>query len=280
MSDASPNSVRRSSYAAGFLALFVAGLSGLVLLFWLAGPFAATAAGLIFGASVCLAFLRRIDSPTSRDPSTGLPDRDGALASLATILGRSASGQHEAAVIFLRFDTGHAVLDAEERRQLTLVAAMRMAQRLRKNDQIVHLGDGRLAAILGPSLGLTGKSAEGILGRIAGMFDDPLNIGGRSIEVTASVGACLQHDAPETDARSWLRAAESAAEMAAREGRPRLFPSGATSIDCLFDPTIDIDGFASDAESPGSIEEEARWRQPAMPQDGAKAREARRPRSA
>jgi GGDEF domain-containing protein len=254
------DSAGHTSYALGLTALFAAGVAALAGLAWLAGPVVAAAAGIVFAASVCLAFLRRGDSQTSRDPNTGLPDRDGALGALAAILGRSGSGQHEAAVIVVALDTGDAVLSPEDRRAMTFVAAMRMAQRLRKGDQIVHVGETSLAAILGPSLGLTARATEGILGRIERMFRDPLRLNGQSLAVTASVGACLQHDAPGADASSWLEAAEEAARMAARDGLPRLFPSGATSIDCLYDPALEAEVFAADADAGGPRDEEARWR--------------------
>jgi GGDEF domain-containing protein len=269
------DSAGRASFALGLTVLAAAGLATLALLTWLTGPIVGAAAGIVFAASVCLAFLRRGDNPTSRDPSTGLPDRDGALAALATILRRSGSGQHEAAVIVVALDTGDAALDAEDRRAMTLVAAVRMAQRLRKGDQIVHLGETSLAAILGPSFGLTAQATEGVLVRIERMFGDPLRIAGHSLEVDAAVGACLQHDAPGADASSWLEAAEEAARMAARDGRPRLFPSGATSIDCLYEPSLEAEVFAADPHATGPRAEEARWRAAEADGSGA-AREGSR----
>jgi hypothetical protein len=63
------------------------------------------------------------------------------------------------------------------------------------------------------------------------MFREPVRVGSRTVPVRVSLGACLQHDAPRADAPSWIEAAELAAELAAEEGEPRLFPSGATRVD-------------------------------------------------
>jgi GGDEF domain-containing protein len=117
-------------------------------------------------------------------------------------------------------------------RQATIfMATARLAEGLRRGDQIIRTGENSLAAILGPSRGLTARAAEGILARIDGMFREPIRVGSRSIPVRVSLGACLQHDAPKADAASWIEAAELASQLAAEDGDPRLFPSGATKVD-------------------------------------------------
>jgi hypothetical protein len=221
----------RRSRQVGVVVILLAASPTILLLNFLAGAWMSALAAVMLAVALGLTLLTsRFDEIGSRDPITGLPDREAALARLDGILGETVSGSRQALVVVVSLAAPDEPLDEGEWRQLTLLGAVRMAQRLRRGDQIVRISDSSLAAILSPSLGITAQAAEGIIGRIACGFAEPLRIGARPVSPVISVGACLQHDAPAADAQSWLEAAECAAEMATTTDEPRLFPSGTTSI--------------------------------------------------
>lgn len=233
MADETEIPTRRVSNATGILIL-TAAIPPLGLgLHVLVGPIVALAVcGVYILALGLTVFVERGDNTPSRDPSTGLPDRDAALARLESIFAQNLAGGSQAAVFVITMKgPGDEEIPATDRQPTTVMAVARLAQGLRRGDQIIRIGEGSLAAILGPSRGLTSPAAESILNRIHWMFREPMRIGSRILPVRVSLGACLQHDAPRADAASWIEAAELAAELAAEAGEPRLFPSGATKVD-------------------------------------------------
>lgn len=196
----------------------------------LAGPMIAVAVCVIYLAALGLTVRAERGGETpSRDPGTGLPDRDAAISRLDRIFEQRLAGSSQAGVFVIALEPHQG--GAPEGHPLAFIAIARLAQGLRRGDQIIRIGENSLAAILGPSRGLTARAAEGILERIDGMFREPLRVGPKTVPLRVSLGACLQHDAPRADARSWLEAAELAAQVAAEDGEPRLFPSGATRVD-------------------------------------------------
>jgi GGDEF domain-containing protein len=225
--------IPRKSSAMGILILLAAipplGLG----LHSLAGPLVAAAVCGVYAVALGLTVLAERPGETiPRDPSTGLPNRNAALQRLEGIFAQKLAGSSQAGVFVISIDVPTEDESAKTDFQTTVVVATaRLALGLRRGDQIIRIGDHSIAAILGPSRGLTARAAESILDRIDGMFSDPIRVGPRLVPVRVSLGACLQHDAPRADAASWIEAAELAAELAAEEGEPRLFPSGATRVD-------------------------------------------------
>lgn len=232
MSEDTEIQIPRVSNAKGILILAAAIPPLAVALHSLAGPLVAGAVCGVYAAALGLTyFAERDDEVPSRDPGTGLPDRAAALARLTSIFNQRLAGSSQAAVFVIRMADRPGDPQGPDCQQVALMATARLAQGLRRGDQIIRIGERSLAAILAPSRGLTTRAAQNILDRIDGMFVEPLRIGSHVITPCVSLGACLQHDAPKADAASWLEAAEMAALIAAEDGEPRLFPSGATRVD-------------------------------------------------
>jgi GGDEF domain-containing protein len=220
----------RVSNTPGVLILAAALPALAVALHAVAGPLVAAVVCSVYAAALALTMRAERDGDTpSRDALTGLPDRAAALDRLEKIFGQRLAGSSQAAVFVISIDASD--IRQTDSQSVIFMATVRLAQGLRRGDQIIRIGDHALAAVLGPSRGLTEPAAESILDRINGMFREPMVAGSHVIAVRVSVGACLQHDAPRADAPSWLEAAELAATLAAEDGEPRLFPSGATKVD-------------------------------------------------
>jgi GGDEF domain-containing protein len=246
--------IPRISNAAGIL-LLAAAIPPLALaLHALAGWAVALAACSVYALALGLTALAEHKQETlTRDPSTGLPDRQAAISRLEAIFSQRLAGGSQAAVFVISIDVAPGgEIAATDRHPVTVNATARLAQGLRRGDQIIRIGERSLAAILGPSRGLTAPAAENILDRIDRMFREPVRIGTRVLPVRVSLGACLQHDAPRADAVSWIEAAELAAELAAECSTPRLFPSGATKVDRSAWDDLD--------DTPTEGAADARWR--------------------
>ena len=232
MTDDTDIPIPRASNVGGILILLGALPPLALALHALAGATVAAAVCGVYAAALALTVRAERGSETpSRDPLTGLPDRAAAIGRLESIVEQRLAGSSQAAVFVVSIAEPQADPAAADRHPVVYVAIAHLAQGLRRGDQIIRIGENSLAAILGPSRGLTARAAEGILERIDGLFREPLRVGPRTVSLRASLGVCLQHDAPRADAQSWLKAAELAAMVAAEDGEPRLFPSGATKVD-------------------------------------------------
>lgn len=232
------------------LAAAILSLTGLIGL--MGGPAAAVAVGAPLLAALCLTLWVERRGDPSRDAATGLPDRGAAIACLDEILKQRLAWSSQAVVIVISLESGEESGTPLSEEALVFHAAARLGRGLRKGDQIVRVSRTALGAILGPSRGLTAQAAESILGRVEGMFREPVRLGRDTVTPRVALGACLQHDAPHADATSWLQAAELAAEIAREVSAPQLFPSGAVAVDraaWLASPPLDP-----------SDEEQALWR--------------------
>ena len=240
----------RPSHATGILLLVAALVLVALTLCLLAGPVVALAASSPLAAALVLTLAgRRQDQLSSRDAETGLPDRAAALLRLEEITTQSATAKRQAAVVIAALSET-AFATAEDRRSTLLLAALRMAQRLRKGDQILRVGTSSLAVILGPSRGLNARSARDILDRLDGVLREPFRLGDRTLDVESALGACLQHDAPAGEARAWLEAAEDAAGIAATKREPHVYWLARTSAGAArWQETATEDTVANEARS-------------------------------
>ena len=187
-----------------------------------AGQIGAVAFGAVYAAALALSICaRRREETTTRDEDTGLPDRASALASLVRLLANPATPRRQAAVIIVEFAAGEERPHADVAAERLFRAAHRLAQGLRKGDQIARVGPTRLAALLETTRNLDAVALESVLARIATAFEKPLRPDEAPPQV--AIGGCLQCDAPEPLAVSWLDAAEIAAHRAAATGLPCAF---------------------------------------------------------
>ena len=208
----------------GIVILVLTMLPVALALHLIVGPLLALAALGLFGASLVLTLIAQhnADDAGSQDPETGLPDRAAALRRLGELAAHRGTPRRQAAVIVVSLARA-SFADAEERRATLLLAALRMARRLRKGDQIVRIGPAALAAILVPSRGLNARSVREILDRIDGLLREPFRLGAKELQAEADLGACLQNDAPASEASAWLEAAEAAVEIARSAGEPHVY---------------------------------------------------------
>lgn len=227
----------RPSNTKGIIVLVLAVLPVVLTLHLIVGPLLALATLGLFVAALILTMIAQRDGDTgTQDPETGLPDREAALRRLGDLAAHPGTPRRQAAVIVVSLARA-SFANAEERRSTVLLAALRMARRLRKGDQIVRVGPAALAAILVPSRGLNARSAREILDRIDGLLREPFRLGDRELRVEADIGACLQTDAPAADARAWLEAAEEAAEISRTTGEPHVYWIALTSAEAATWPS-------------------------------------------
>lgn len=212
----------------GIIVVVVATVPVLWLLYALFGAMPTwLASTLVAMALVMTIVAQRNHDDVSTDPETGLPDRGAALERLSGLMDRTANPNRQAAVIVIRLEQ---VVNATDRRQITLTAALRLSEVLREGDQIIHLADNTLAAILGLSRGLDRDSIQGVMHRLEDVLSQSIRIDIAEFNPRITIGACGQCDAPAGDARSWLDAAEMAAEAAMNAGTPVLFVPGNPQI--------------------------------------------------
>ncbi|RMF40738.1 MAG: EAL domain-containing protein [Planctomycetota bacterium] len=162
------------------------------------------------------------------DPLTHLPNRASFLDALQKcVVKRQFASRSESAVLFIDLDNfklindtlGHGAGD-----QLLAELAKRIRSHIRSNDMVFSVG-GSLPARLGgdefailiDDLNHTSHADE-IAQRLQTALQDPIEIGGRKLFVSASIGIALI-DSETTDAMDVLRRADTAMYAAKRAGK-------------------------------------------------------------
>ncbi|WP_432978271.1 diguanylate cyclase domain-containing protein [Dactylosporangium sp. CA-233914] len=156
----------------------------------------------------------------SRDPLTGLANRDALAAPLAAAIRRAHAGQARSALLFcdlddfkvvndtLGHDAGDAVLVAVAERLRALVRPGDTVARLGGDEFVVLAGDGPDAAGAA-SGGLDVAAVAALVDRIESAVSSPVVHDGHVIRVQVSVGAAVIDDTAQ-DAVAVLRAADRA----------------------------------------------------------------------
>lgn len=212
----------------GIVVIIIATIPVLWLFYAMFGPLPAWAVGALVVLALGMTIIAQRNQDTlSTDPETGLPDREAAIDRLIGLMDRAANPNRQAAIIVIQFE-GKASLS--DRRQVILAAAVRLSQVLRQGDQIVHIADNRLAAILGHSRGLDRDAIQSVMQRLEAVLNQPIQIDIASFAPKITIGGCGQCDAPASDAWSWLDAAEMAAEAAGNARTAVLFVPGNPQI--------------------------------------------------
>jgi diguanylate cyclase (GGDEF)-like protein/PAS domain S-box-containing protein len=162
----------------------------------------------------------RLRHEASHDKLTGFPNRSAFMQQTAEALEETDS-EGGCAVLFIDFDRfklindslGHLAGD-----QFLRAAAKRLAQSLRPNDLVARLGGDEFGILL---RGVYSRgTATYVADRIQGLLQEPFEIGGRRLFVSASVGIALG-DETYSHPEDLLRDADIAMYRAKDAGRAR-----------------------------------------------------------
>lgn len=171
-------------------------------------------------ASLALTDARMVEQvrDATHDPLTGLPNRGLFLEKTSATTARTRAGDVDPAVLLIELDRlgvvnetlGHEVGDA----LLCAVAAL-LRECVRASDTVARVGGGDFAILLND---VSARSnPEEVAERIFAAFESPIDLDGRQIAVTASIGIASGRG----DAHEMLRHADVAMYRARREGKSR-----------------------------------------------------------
>ena len=139
------------------------------------------------------AFEQKLLEQATHDQLTELPNRFLAFDRLQQLLQFAERHHRQIAVIYIDLDNfktvndslGHTVGD-----QLLIQVARQIKNQLRGGDTLARLGGDEFVALIA-ELHDTGNDLEMIITRLQGALQNPLQIGGREISVSASLGIAL-----------------------------------------------------------------------------------------
>jgi diguanylate cyclase (GGDEF)-like protein/PAS domain S-box-containing protein len=166
---------------------------------------------------------QRLCHQANHDSLTGLPNRQLFERRLAQALEVGDRTGTDTSVLYLDLDDfktvndslGHHVGDA-----MLQMAAERLQHAVRSTDTLSRLGGDEFAVVLP---GVARTEALGAAQRLVTALADPLNLGGRIVRTTASIGvASRAAGMTEMTGRELLAAADTAMYEAKRAGRNRL----------------------------------------------------------
>jgi diguanylate cyclase (GGDEF)-like protein/PAS domain S-box-containing protein len=156
------------------------------------------------------------------DPLTGLPNRGLLIDRLAQALARRRRGGSALAVFFLDVDRfklvndglGHGAGD-----ELLKAVASRLRGVVRPSDTVARFGGDEFVVVCEEAT--DEATALSLAGRICEAVGDNVEVGGRRMQVSVSVGIVLA-DAERTDPEAVLRDADAAMYRAKERGRARV----------------------------------------------------------
>ncbi len=156
------------------------------------------------------------------DDLTGLPNRLLLTDRLSHAIARARRSDEMLAVVYLDLDGfkpindnyGHEVGD-----RVLVVVAHRLSESLRASDTVARIGGDEFVALLA-GLSDIGE-CEFTAHRLLETISRPIELGGRSMQVTASIGICLYPNDAQDDADILLRCADQAMYLAKNAGRNR-----------------------------------------------------------
>jgi len=156
------------------------------------------------------------------DGLTNLPNRMLLADRLAQGMAQAHRNAQQLVVVYLDLDGFKAVNDLhghDAGDQLLIAVASRMRQALREGDTLARLGGDEFVAVLP---GLTSIAASvPMLNRLLAAAAQPMQVGERLLQVSASLGVTFYPQAEEVDADLLLRQADQAMYQAKQAGKNR-----------------------------------------------------------
>jgi diguanylate cyclase (GGDEF)-like protein len=156
-----------------------------------------------------------------RDSMTGLLLRHGFELMLEDVFAATQGGDLKSACFAIEVDDLQELQirhGPEATDELLQSLADRLTSVLRPDDSLTQLSDRRYAICLAPVRSMSLDQCLQIAGRLQSAIEQPLQIGGLTAYVSASVGFCLRSRAPRGTARQWQDAATLALEAARQVG--------------------------------------------------------------
>jgi diguanylate cyclase (GGDEF)-like protein/PAS domain S-box-containing protein len=154
------------------------------------------------------------------DPLTGLPNRDLFADRLALTLARARRGGALPAVLIADLDQFKLINDSlghQAGDELLCAVAPRLAAAVRETDTVARFGGDEFVVLCD---GVTSEEhALELAKRLAADLDEPLEVGGAAVYVTASFG--VAYASADSDAEGLLRDADAALYRAKARGRGR-----------------------------------------------------------
>ena len=154
------------------------------------------------------------------DPLTGLPNRDLFADRLALALARARRGAPRPAVLIADLDQFKLVNDSlghQAGDELLRAVAPRLADAVRETDTVARFG-GDEFVVLCDGVGSEAHALE-LAQRLAAVLDEPVELAGGPVYVSASFGVAFAR--PESNADGLLRDADAALYRAKARGRGR-----------------------------------------------------------
>lgn len=156
-----------------------------------------------------------------QDSLTGLPNRRMLVADLHAAIERVEDGAAACALLIVDLDRFKPINDLEGHRfgdAVLCEVARRLREVSRKSDIVARLGGDEFAILIEMTPGAHMDQATSVAGRALAAIAEPIEIGDRRVELSASVGVSL---CPEDglDVSTLLRAADIAMYHAKRDGR-------------------------------------------------------------
>jgi diguanylate cyclase (GGDEF)-like protein len=160
----------------------------------------------------------RLAHRASHDQLTGLPNRGVLEDRMVLALNRQRRERHPIAVLYLDLDGFKAVNDThghDAGDYLLVAVAKRLTALVRPTDVVSRLGGDEFAILCER---MDEYAATRLAKRIGEVVPKPIEVEGRSLSVTPSVGIALSRD-PETGPGELLADADMAMYFAKEEGR-------------------------------------------------------------
>jgi diguanylate cyclase (GGDEF)-like protein len=156
-----------------------------------------------------------------RDPITGLFHRSAFDRFVTDAFERASLQVMHSATIAVEVDDASGLASRYGRAAADLIAirlAERIVSTLRDSDAVARVGDFRFSACLAPVRQFDLELGIQLAGRLQNALEEPISVDGLTVYVTASVGFCLNHRAPDRQASAWMEAANIALGEAQHRG--------------------------------------------------------------
>ena len=166
---------------------------------------------------------RELEHIAYHDALTGLPNRTLLSDRLQQARAQTLRNNQQLAVVYVDLDGFKAVNDAhghEVGDELLSALAARMKAVLRGGDTLARIGGDEFVAVL-VELGTVAEVLPALLRRLLEAASEPVQVGTRSLRLSASLGVAVFPQTDEVDADQLLRQADQAMYQAKQAGRNR-----------------------------------------------------------